>query len=76
MAKISDFRQKEVINIHSGKRLGYVCDIELDEEKGTLESIIVPSGKMFSSLSKNNDRVIPWSKITKIGSDIILVDYE
>lgn len=76
MAKISDFRQKEVVDINTGKRLGFICDIDIDSESGRIISVTVPSGKIFSSVMKNSDKVIPWEKITKIGGDIILVDYE
>lgn len=76
MAKISDFRQKEVVDINTGKRLGYICDIDIDAESGRIISVTVPSGKIFSSVMKNSDKVIPWEKIAKIGGDIILVDYE
>lgn len=74
MAKISQFRQKEVVDINSGRRLGYICDIDIDTESGKITSVTVPSGKLFSSVIKNSDTVIPWEKIKKIGSDIILVD--
>ncbi len=76
MAKISEFRQKEVVDIHTGKKLGYVCDIELDCESGKIISITVPSGKIFSSMIKHCDKIIPWDRIKKIGGDIILVDCE
>lgn len=74
MARISDFRQKEVVDIGTGKRLGYITDMEIDEEEGRLLSVTVPSGKLFSSLVKNRDTVIPWDHIRKIGGDIILVE--
>ena len=73
MAKISEFRQKEVLDIESGKRLGYICDMELDEEAGKIISVTVPSGKIFSSVIKNSDKIIPWEKIIKIGEDMVLV---
>ena len=34
----SELRYKEVIDIHTGKRLGYVCDAEFDETEGRLIS--------------------------------------
>ena len=32
----SDLRYKEVIDVHSGFRLGYVCDAEFDDGRGVL----------------------------------------
>lgn len=75
MAKVSDFRQKEVINIHDGKRLGFVYDIEINEQTGRLEAVMVPNSKILGIFNKEKDYVIPWEKISKIGDDIILVDY-
>ena len=78
MNKAADFRNKEVINVCDGKRLGFVSDVDINFEKGTIEAIIVPgpSGivNFFSGKSKG-DYVIPWNKITKVGEDIILVEY-
>lgn len=42
MNRTSDFRQKEVININDGKRLGFVCDVEINLNSGKLESIVIP----------------------------------
>jgi YlmC/YmxH family sporulation protein len=74
MAKISEFRQREVVDVATGRRLGYICDMEIDSETGKIVSVSVPSGKLFSSMMKNSDTVILWEKIIKIGKDIILVD--
>ena len=37
----SSLRYKEIIDIHSGFRLGYVCDAEFDEKEGRLLSLTV-----------------------------------
>ena len=76
MLKASDFRQKEVINIYDGKRLGYVCDVDIDMEKGVLNSIVVPGGgKVLGLFGGKEDYIIPWKQIKTIGDDIILVDF-
>ena len=76
MVKSSDFRQKEVINIHNGKRLGFVCDVDIDMQTGRLNSIIVPgSGRILGIFGNKEDYIIPWERIKTIGEDIILVDF-
>lgn len=71
----SDLRYKEVIDVHSGFRLGYVCDAELDDAEGRMISLITPGkAKLFGLLGREDDYVLPWSCIVRIGSDIILVD--
>lgn len=75
MIKTSELKQKEVININDGRRLGLVGDVEINMETGNLEAIIIPAGgKFLGFFSKENDIVIGWSNIRKIGVDVILVD--
>lgn len=75
MLKLSDIREKEVINVYNGQRLGYVSDFEIDLDKGTVTGIILPGeNKVMSLFSKTNDIFIDWKKIIKIGNDIILVN--
>lgn len=75
MFKASELRQKEIINIADGKRLGFVSDVEINMETGIIEAIIIPSeSRLFRIISKDNDTVIPWEDIKKIGIDVILID--
>ncbi len=77
MNRTADFRQKEVINMSDGKRLGFVCDVEINLESGKLDAIVIPGeGRIFGLFGKDNEYVIPWSKIKKIGEDIILVEFD
>ncbi len=71
----SDLHYKEVIDIHSGLRLGFVYDAEYDDAEGQLISIITPGRTRFFGLfGREADYVLPWSCIVRIGSDIILVE--
>jgi len=77
MNRSSDFRQKEVINISDGRRLGFVSDVEIDLETGKIDAIILAGvGRLFGILGKESEFVIPWDKIVRIGEDIILVDLD
>ena len=71
----SDLRYKEVIDVHSGFRLGYVCDAEFDDGEGRIVSLITPGkAKFFGLLGREDDYVLPWDCIVRIGSDIILFE--
>ena len=71
----SELRYKEAIDIHSGLRLGYVCDAEYDDKEGRLLSLITPGrAKLFGLMGREDDYVLPWACIARIGRDIILVD--
>lgn len=77
MYRTADLKQKEVINISDGKRLGFVCDIEIDLEGGKIDAIIIPGGgRIFGLIGKESEFIIPWERIKKIGEDIILVDLD
>jgi YlmC/YmxH family sporulation protein len=69
---LTELKNKEVINVISGKRLGFVCDVELDTVDARLLSIIVQSegGGLFS---KPQTSIIPWTCIQHIGEDLIIV---
>lgn len=75
LLKISDLRLREVINIVDGRRLGEIKDIELDLEKGKIKSIILPGpGRFLRFFGRNEDIIVPWEKIKKLGVDVILVE--
>ena len=72
--RVSELRHKEVINIRDGARLGFVCDVELDELEGYVDSIVVPGpAHFFGIFGRDEDYIINWDEIEKIGEGIILV---
>ena len=75
--KASELRQKEVINIKTGKRLGNIIDYDIDLRSGRVTCVSVPVQGKFSILSKNDqDIFVAWEKIKKIGDDVILIETE
>lgn len=68
---LTDLKNKEVINISSGKRLGFVCDLELDITDARLISLVLPGeGGLFSKAPVIR---IPWACIEHVGEDLIIV---
>ena len=77
MCTVSELRAKEIINLNTGQRLGFVCDVEVSLPEGHVLALIAPgAARFFGLFGREEDQVIPWDKITKIGADIILVDVE
>ncbi|WP_338451977.1 YlmC/YmxH family sporulation protein [Niallia oryzisoli] len=77
MVRISDFQIKDVVNVADGKKLGNIGDIEIDVQTGKIEAIIISgSGKILGFFGKDEEFIIPWKNILKIGEDVILVRYK
>ncbi len=69
-----DLRQREVINIITAERIGYVSDVEMNCETGFVEAVIVPTRRGLGGLfGRKKDCVVPWDKIVSIGRDLVLV---
>lgn len=71
----SELKQKDVINITDGRRLGKPIDV-LFTEGACIEALVVPdSFNLLTCLSKNKNGIeIPWERVRRIGDDVILVD--
>lgn len=75
MLTFCELKSREVINICDGARLGRICDMELDECTGQLLSLIIPgNSKLFGLIRSDEELVIPYSAIKKLGDDVILVE--
>ena len=72
--RIDELRNKQVVCVGDGGVLGFVSDIELDTDSGTLTSIIIFGRlRFFGLLGREEDIIIPWKDIRVIGSETILV---
>ena len=67
----SEMKEKEIINVFDGRKLGHVVDILFDVANGTVQGFFVPGEKKF--LKRSEDVFVPLDKIKKIGDDVILV---
>lgn len=73
----SDLKLKDVINICDGRRLGRPFDIVLNEH-ACIEALLVPSqGGLLSMFKGERDGLaISWSRVRRIGDDVILVELD
>jgi YlmC/YmxH family sporulation protein len=76
VVKISDLRMREVINVVDGRRLGPIKDIDINVEEGRILAVILPGHqqRFMGFFGREEEIVVPWEKIVKIGVDVILVD--
>ncbi len=67
-----ELRQKEVVNLCDGKRLGKVCDVVFSYPEGRVQGIVVPGGRGFRL--GRADMFIDLRSVNKIGIDVVLVE--
>jgi YlmC/YmxH family sporulation protein len=71
---LTDLRNKEVINIRNGNRLGYIDDIEIDtSDSRVLSFIIYGRTRFFGLFGREDDILIKCEDIQVIGRDTVLV---
>ena len=77
MASQTDIRQKEIINITDGRRMGAVVDMEFTQD-GHIRTLTVPGPFRIKDLFKGEKGgiVIPWEKVRSIGVDVIRVELD
>lgn len=67
--RLSELQTKEIINMSTGKRLGLIIDVIVDNT-GLIKSLILEEKK--SKRFSREEYELDWSQIAKIGDDIIL----
>lgn len=72
--RLSDLQSKDIVSITTGKNIGSIIDVNINQSSGAIESLVIESTKgFFSSFNKEADTLISWNNIEKIGEDVILV---
>ena len=75
--RLDSLRDKEVINVKDGGRIGFVSDAEVDTQEAKLTAVVVYGRlRLFGLLGREAYFVIPWKDIVLIGEDTVLVQYE
>ncbi|WP_017727220.1 YlmC/YmxH family sporulation protein [Halalkalibacterium ligniniphilum] len=75
MMKISDLQAKDIVNMENGKRLGTITDLDIQLTTGKIGALVIGgTGRVMGLFGKDEEVVIPWKNIVKIGSDVILVE--
>ncbi len=71
----TELKQKDVVNICDGRRLGKPIDLVLGDT-ACVEALVVPAGSGFLSLLRQEKEgcLVPWERVLRIGSDVILVE--
>ena len=76
ICSFSNLRNKEVVNMKTGLKIGYVDDIEMDTSTSSIVSLIVyGKPRAFGIMGRDDDIVIKCRNIELIGEDTILVSF-
>lgn len=71
---LEDIRTKEVIDIKTGERLGYVDDVQMNLDTSEIIALVINGRqRFFGLLGKETDVVIPCGDIKVIGRDTLLI---
>lgn len=74
--RMGDLRNKYVINVRNGSKLGYVSDAEIDTAAAAVTAIVIRGRLRFFGLAwPGGDTIIRWQDIEVIGEDTILVNH-
>lgn len=71
-----DLREKDVINLCDGARLGCAQDFEFDVSCGRIVALVIAGDSGIFCFSRKEDIIIPWEKVHCIGEDAVLVKLE
>ena len=75
--RICEVREKEVVNVCDGERLGNICDVDFEERTGRICSLIIPGPcKVFGIIGRDSEYIIPYECVKRIGADVVLVEVE
>ena len=76
LCRMTDLREKEVIDISTGNRLGCVDDVEIDTCSAQLCALVVYGRpRCLGLLGREEDIIIPWREIEVIGDETVLVNH-
>lgn len=71
--RLSELQTKKIISVLSGKNIGSIIDVEINDT-GNIVSLIIEQGRSsIFNLNKESDIKVSWEEITKVGEDVILV---
>ena len=74
MIRLSQLKQKEVIAVYNGKRIGYIYDVDIHTKTGRINYFYIHQTKEKGTFfQKNEEVIIHWQQIITIGIDIILI---
>jgi len=70
---LSDLQTKTIVNVIDGRNIGNIIDVKIDN-KGLINYLVIePNKTFFKVFNKEEEMLVKWGDIAKIGEDVILV---
>jgi len=68
-------RRKEVIDVHTGEKLGFIDDLELDTDHCSLRGFVIYGRRrLFGLFGRDADIFIPCEGVRLYGKDVLLAE--
>ncbi len=74
LCSLEELKKKEVIEIRTGERLGFIDDLQLDVDQRTISGYLIYARRILRILKKESDLLIPCDRIRVYGKDVLLVE--
>ncbi len=76
LMRLSELSGKEIVDLERAEKMGVLghTDLEIDERDGQIQALIIPVGKWGGFKREQQEMRVEWSKIKKVGHDMILYD--
>ncbi len=73
---LEELRQKEVIDMRTGERLGFIDDLEIDLDSRIIRGFRIYGRRFFSGIFRREpDLFIPYDAVKLYGKDVLLIEY-
>ncbi|WP_459499859.1 YlmC/YmxH family sporulation protein [Bacillus sp. C1] len=76
--RLSELSGKEIVDLERAEKMGVLghADLEINEKDGKIQALIIPVGKWGGLKREQQEVRIDWSRIKKVGHDMIIFDLE
>ncbi|MBE7015802.1 MAG: YlmC/YmxH family sporulation protein [Ruminococcaceae bacterium] len=68
-----DLRQKKVIDADTAEVIGYIQNMDIDFDSGTIQSVTVPKRGMLGIFGMGKSVTVPWERVLAMGSEYVIV---
>ncbi len=75
--RLSELQSKDMISTKDGKKIGRIIDAEIIKEDGNIVYFVVEPKQLIKNIiGGNKETTVTIKQISKIGEDVILVDFD